>query len=163
VGKARSLFLGYLHPGQFVGDAAALIGEVHSCAVRAVLPSIVGEIDTLAFLANLRRNTSLALHVARSLAKGLIHADNQRLELLAADLPTRLINFLYESHATVEENDLFISPAPTHADLSRSLGATRESLTRAIGLLRATGEIEVRDQGWIVKRGPDLRAPHGSA
>jgi len=157
-------------PGALLGEISAVSREPHSASVRALEP-VTGLVLALAeFEVYLKEHGRVAFQMMRLLAERLRDADRKRIEFGAQDTTGRVAGRL------VELADRFGAPARDAAhpgavlialplsqdELASWVGASREAVSRALGVLRAAGWIRT-SRLRVVVLDPDALRSRGAA
>lgn len=81
----------------------------------------------------LQNNTAIAISYSQKVAKRLRKIENRLVNLLHADVRTRLMRFLYEmiefNNENVSDNTIILDNFLTHDDIARMIGSTRQTVT----------------------------------
>ncbi len=141
-----------LHPGDMVGELAAIDGGPRAASLVAVDNTELGQLEPIAFNRLLRDEPAFARLVIDQLARQ-IRALNHRLLLLAAPVPLRVCGELLRlaEQCKVSENTARLAPSPKHLDLANRLNTHREAVSRTLAVLQRLGIIE-RDRGALLVR-----------
>jgi CRP-like cAMP-binding protein len=141
-----------------LGEFAAIDGEPRSATVTAIEPVSAVAIPLSAFESYLQANGRVTLLLMRALTGKLRDADRKRIEFGAHDTIGRVAARL------VEMTERFGQPTPdgtrialpfTQDELAGWTGASREAVSKALGVLRTAGEIRTSRMAVIVR---DLEA-----
>jgi CRP-like cAMP-binding protein len=109
------------------------------------------------FREHLRRSPQLALNFMRALSVRVRYSTQQLGSLAVQDVPQCLARKLLElaqQHGQVETAGVRISLSLNQSDLASLIGATRESINKALGTFRRNGYILV-EQSRITIVDPD--------
>ena len=140
----REVVLGLRGPGDLIGEMAALGGQRRTASVVAV-----DEVDAAYLSAEeLRRflgsHPGAALVLIRMLVRRLSEADRDRIDLATQDSVGRVAKRLVElaaDHGTPDGAGTRIELSLTQDELASWTGATRETVSRALALMRRLGWI----------------------
>jgi CRP/FNR family transcriptional regulator, cyclic AMP receptor protein len=147
-------------PGSLLGEFAAIDREPRSATVTAVEPIVALYVPLAAFEAYLQSHGRVAVLLMRSIVAKLRDADRKRIEFGAHDTTGRVAARL------VEMVERFGQPAPdgvkiglpfTQDELAGWTGASREAVSKALGVLRSAGEIRTGRMTVVVKDVEALR------
>jgi CRP-like cAMP-binding protein len=134
-------------PADVVGEVACL--DLHesgrSATATALGDVVVQVISRETFLEFLERHPRALLAITRTLIGRLRGADRRRLEFGAYDTLGRVARVLHElasAHGRVDGQRLVLDPPLTQHELAGLVGASRESVVRALGELRRRGLVE---------------------
>jgi CRP/FNR family transcriptional regulator, cyclic AMP receptor protein len=145
-------------PGSLLGEFAAIDREPRSATVTAIEPIVALQLPLPAFEAYLQSHGRVAVLLMRSIIAKLRDADRKRIEFGAHDTTGRVAARL------VEMAERFGQPAPdgvkiglpfSQDELAGWTGASREAVSKALGVLRSAGEIRTGRMTVVVK---DLEA-----
>lgn len=135
-GDGNEVLLSVRGPGELLGELAALDGEATErlATVRAVdsVTALVVPATQLQVFAERHPHTAMA--VLRTLADRIRAADRRRAEVASVDAARRLARLLLD----LDEEHGDGLPL-SQAELGSLIGASRESVARALGTLRAAG------------------------
>lgn len=120
--------------GELVGEMSALDGALHSATVRARTPCELRRIPTAEFKRALEGNLELV--------HDLLKRQNERVRWLTRQVAVLGFENVATRIARLIARDMPPTEAPipiTHKDLAERVAATRESVTKALGLLARQG------------------------
>lgn len=133
------LVLRTLQPGALLGEMSSLEGGVHSATVRAATASRARRIPAAALREQVFSSSELSRAVFGLMAERL-RALSRQMSVLAFDgVAQRVARYLLE-RAVAGEPRLRV----THQDIGERVAATRESVTKALGLLARSGAVKLR-------------------
>lgn len=138
--------------GSHVGEIAAIDGQARSASVVALKPCTVAALPAERFRSLYESQGVIASKLLRHLT-GIIRITNERI----AELSTvSAVQRIYRELLRLCEPDAggkhaIISDLPTQHDLASKVGATRETVARALGQLVNTGVIERRGRTLIIR------------
>lgn len=140
----REVVLAIRGPGELIGEMAALAGQRRTATVVAVDDVEVGYLGADELKAFLADHPDVALVLIRMLVRRLSEADRDRVDLATQDsvgmVAKRLVELATEHGKRVEEGTL-IEFSLTQDELASWTGATRETVSRALRLMRRVGWI----------------------
>ena len=138
--------------GSHVGEIAAIDGEARSASVVALKPCAVGALPADRFRALYEQHPAIASKLLRHLT-GIIRITNERIaELSTVSAVQRIYRELLRlSEPGGEGTEAVIAAMPTQHDLASKVGATRETVARALGQLTNTGVIERRGRTLLIR------------
>jgi CRP/FNR family transcriptional regulator, cyclic AMP receptor protein len=147
----REPVLGLRGVGELVGELAAVDDHhgVRTSTVVAMEPVTAQEISGAEFRAYLRSHPAAAMELLRMVVGRLRAADRRRIEFGGFETTSRLAHLLAEladedgGSTTVSGVDIPFS----QDELAAMVGASRESVARALARLRASGLVESRPRG----------------
>jgi CRP/FNR family cyclic AMP-dependent transcriptional regulator len=140
----REVVLAIRGPGELIGEMAALAGQRRTATVIAVDDVEVGYLAADELRSFLVAHPDVALVLIRMLVRRLSEADRDRVDLATQDsvgmVAKRLVELATEHGKRVEEGTL-IEFSLTQDELASWTGATRETVSRALRLMRRVGWI----------------------
>ncbi|MGH2524371.1 MAG: Crp/Fnr family transcriptional regulator, partial [Anaerolineales bacterium] len=134
-------------PGDVFGELAVIDEYPRSASAVAMQDTLMLLLSRDRFREHLRRSPQLALNFMRTLSVRVRYSTQQMGSLALLDVPTRLARKLLElgqQHGTVEAEGVRIRLTLTQSDLASIIGATRESINKALGNFRKQGLILVQ-------------------
>jgi CRP/FNR family transcriptional regulator, cyclic AMP receptor protein len=141
-------------PGALVGELSAVDREPRSATVRALEP-VTGLTVALAdFEAYLLDHARVAYLLMRTLAGKLRDADRKRIEFGAYDTTGRVAARLVElvqRYGEPTPDGLRIAMPLSQDELASWIGASREAVSKALGVLRSNGWIQTSRLRVIVR------------
>jgi CRP/FNR family transcriptional regulator, cyclic AMP receptor protein len=152
----REQILALLKPGDLVGELAP-VRETEPVHVEAFENTLICELSRRDFVALLRRQPEVMLHVVKELAARLRIAEEEIADLAFRDVPGRLASLLLRLAEAYGERDggkLRLTLRLTHYDIASMIGATRETVTSTLGRFRKARLI-VTEQRYIVICDPE--------
>jgi CRP-like cAMP-binding protein len=146
----REVVLAIRGPGELIGEMAALGGIRRTATAVAVDDVEVGYLGARELREFLTEHSAAALVLVRMLIRRWADADRDRISLATQDSVGRLANRLLElaaNHGVQTANGVRIELSLSQDELASWTGATRETVSRALRLMR--------NLGWV---GTDHRA-----
>lgn len=160
--EGQSLTLRIVEQGEALGLSTLIADEGYPATAETLSPSQVSFIPRLEFLQFMRANADVALRVAKHLGMELNKALQQtRMLGLAPDTHAKLTQFLLqraEKHAQTTADGLRIALNMTHEEIARSIGVSRESVSRILSDWRHRGVIRVSGGTLTVTKPLELQA-----
>jgi CRP/FNR family cyclic AMP-dependent transcriptional regulator len=144
-------------PGDLFGELAVIDGLPRSASAVAMNSTVVYILSRDRFREHMRRSPQLALNFMKMLSVRVRYSTQQVSSLTLLDTPGRLARKLLElakDHGQVEPTGVRINLTLTQSDLASLIGATRESVNKALGGFRRQGLI-LTQPGHIVIVEPD--------
>ena len=141
-------------PGALLGELAAIDREPRSATVTAIDPIVALAVPLPAFEAYLQSHGRVAVLLMRSLTAKLRDADRKRIEFGAHDTTGRVAARLVEMAERFgqgAEDGVKIGLPFTQDELAGWTGASREAVSKALGVLRSAGEIRTGRMSVVVK------------
>lgn len=145
--RGRRLTVSVAEAGTVVG-VAGLSGRARGLRVEALLPCAFCLLDREAFEGAVRRNPEAGLRLVGVLAERMVVLEERLAEMAHKGVRARLagaILRLVEGEGVVGPEGERLPTRYTHRQLAGMIGANREATTRALGVLRGRGAVEVRD------------------
>jgi CRP/FNR family cyclic AMP-dependent transcriptional regulator len=140
--KGREVILAVLGHGDFFGEMALLDDQPRSASVEALDACEVLRLGRTEFLRVLRSNMDLTMRITLGLVSRLRGADRQIESLALLDVYGRVARVLLDLSEDVDGKRV-VAKAPTHQQIARMIGATREMVTRVLNSLKSSGHILV--------------------
>jgi CRP-like cAMP-binding protein len=140
----REVVLAMRGPGELIGEMAALGGQRRTATALAVDDVDVGYLRAAELRAFLLEHPDVAMVVIRMLVHRLTEADLDRIDLATQDSVGRLAKRLLElaaDHGIAVPEGTRIELSLTQDELASWTGATRETVSRALRLMRRLGWI----------------------
>ena len=138
----HDVLLTILGPADLVGDFEALEGVGRSASVVALEPVTTRVVTDDQFREYLAAHPNAALDLLRTFIHRIRVADRRRIEAGLLDTPHRLGSLLLtlaERHGRPTPQGITISIALSQEEISSMIGASRDSVTRALTTLRSRG------------------------
>ena len=135
-----------LRPGDFFGELSILDGEGRSADVIALEPTEVLLLSAEAFRTCLQTMPEISIAVLQELAGRLRRSTGWIRSLSSQDVYGRIAQqllFLSDSHGTDIPGGRRIGLRLTQNDLAGIVGASRESVNKAMGFFKTKGHISV--------------------
>jgi CRP-like cAMP-binding protein len=151
--QGKEVILGFIGPGELLGEVAALDGEPRSATAEAVDPVRAVVVPRAAFERFVASRPDAALALLRSLARRLRAADRQRLEFAAYDVVGRVARRLVElceRHGEAAGSDTVITLPLSQDELAAWTASSREAVAKALQLLRRLGWVETHRRRIVV-------------
>ncbi|HLF28805.1 MAG TPA: Crp/Fnr family transcriptional regulator [Anaerolineae bacterium] len=133
--------------GDIFGELAVIDGLPRSAGAVAMEETIVLTLNRDRFREQLRRTPQLALNFMKALSVRVRYSTQQLGSLAVLDVPGRLARKLLElaqTYGVAEPEGVRIAMALTQTDLASLIGATRESINKALAAFRRQGYILLR-------------------
>jgi CRP-like cAMP-binding protein len=147
----REKIMNFLEAGAFFGDMALLGDETRSASVKTLEDSVLLALSRRDFIDLLRQSPDLSLAVIAELANRLRETNEQARSLSFQGVQERTRN-LFERIARDDESrpDRRITPALTHQQIADMVGTSRETVTRAIKQLKASGWLGQEGKRYLI-------------
>ena len=137
--------LAVLSPGELVGELSTFDGEPRSATVTAVDDVEAVVVTAPEFRAFLEDHPSVALTLLETVGRRLRDADRIRLEFGGFDIEARVARRLIDLADRFGEGEtgvVRISLPFSQEELAAWVGASREAVSKALGVFRARGWLE---------------------
>lgn len=149
--RGREIILAVLQPGDYVGEMSLIDNEPHSATVRAEVQTDMLVLGRADFARCLPENSSLSYAIMRGLVQRLRNADRQIESLALLDVYGRVARALLEMAETVGDRRM-IRGKVSRQDLAKTVGASREMVSRVMKDLEDRALIETLEDGSVVVR-----------
>ena len=162
--EGREVMLAIRGPGELIGEMAALAGQRRTATAVAAGEVEAGFLAADEFRAYLREHPDAALVLIRMLVRRLTEADRDRVDLATQDSVGRVAKRLLDlsaSSGTPAADGVSVEIAMTQDELSRWTGATRETVSRALRLMRQLGWVNTGNRTITVLDAEALRKRSG--
>ena len=134
----REVILAMLNEGDFFGEMSLLDGESRSANVIALEKTKVLTLDRNDFIAVVNDYPQIAVQLLKELARRLRKSDRQIASLSLSDAEKRIalciIRFADEQ-GVIQNGKVSIPKTPIQQDIANMAGTSRETVSRALGLL----------------------------
>jgi CRP/FNR family cyclic AMP-dependent transcriptional regulator len=161
----REVVLALRGPGELIGEMAALGHQRRSATAFAVDEVEIGYLSGDQLREFFAEHPDAALVLVRTLVGRLTEADSDRVGLATQDsvgrIATRLLELVAE-HGTPVEGGVRIELVLTQGELASWTGATRETVSRALRMMRRLGWITTDRRRIIVIDQAALRERAGA-
>ena len=150
--------------GDIFGELAVIDGLPRSASVVAQEDTQVLTLSRERLREHLRRSPQLEINFMKTLSVRVRYSTQQMGSLTFLDVSRRLARKLLElaqAYGVVEPEGVRIDTALTQSDLASLIGATRESINKAMSALRRQGLVLLR-HGSIIIVDPDALREIGS-
>ena len=145
--RGREVILATLGQGDYLGEMSIIDNEPHSATVRAEVQTDVLMLGRAEFTRCLSENAAMSLVVMRGLVKRLRHADRKIESLALLDVYGRVAHALLEQAETNAQGQQIITGKVSRQDLAKTIGASREMVSRVMKDLETRGFIEALPSG----------------
>jgi CRP/FNR family cyclic AMP-dependent transcriptional regulator len=140
--EGREVVLAIRGPGELIGEMAALGGQRRTATAIAVDDVEAGYLGADELRAFLLDHPDAALVLIRTLVRRLAEADRDRIDLATQDSVGRVAKRLLElaiDHGAPADHGTRIELSLSQDELASWTGATRETVSRALRLMRGLG------------------------
>lgn len=128
------------------GLAEMITGEGSAVAVRAEKPSVLGVLSKEAFRREVLADPALCYALMQTMARSIFRLVRELDHATFESVPQRLARCLLAvaRHSGIRaDRGIQLLPAPTHHELANLVGASRETVTRALGKMKKAGLIDL--------------------
>ncbi len=142
-------------PGDFFGEMSLLDDEPRSANVIAAEASRLLVLSRAEFRAHVASHPRTALRVITELSRRLRRADAVIGNLALLDVYGRLAGKLRElaaSDGEETEEGIVVRQRPTQAEIAATIGASRETVSRALSELSRRGYVSMTGKGLLLRR-----------
>jgi CRP/FNR family cyclic AMP-dependent transcriptional regulator len=152
----REKIMNFLEAGAFFGDMALLGDATRSASVKTLEESTLLALSRRDFIDLLRQSPDLALSVIEELANRLRETNEQARSLSFQGVEERTRN-LFERIAREEEGggNRLMTPSLTHQQIADMVGTSRETVTRAIKVLKSSGWLSQDGKRYVIPSDAD--------
>lgn len=150
--KGTVVMLGVADCGEVLGLSSAISAHRHETTADALVNTRVAVIPVAEFLRFVERFPSVALNVGAALSRNVNRA-YEKIRLIGSGLsvPERLAAWLLRLQDSRPDKSACVKITLTHERIAQVLGASRESVTRALSHLKKLGVVEVRGIHFYVR------------
>ena len=145
--RGREVIFAVLEQGDYFGEMSLIDSEPHSASVKTVVPTEVLMLERSAFEACLPAPHSLPHSLMLNLVQRLRAADRKIESLALLNAQERVVQYLKEVARPDEDGTPVIRERISSSDLGKSVGASREMVTRVMKRLKDHGVIVMRPDG----------------
>lgn len=147
--RDREVIIASLQPGDHVGEMSLIDGEPHSASVQAEIMTDTLVLGSRDFLRCLAEYPAMALAAMRELVLRLRFADQKIGSLALMGVYARVASVLLDS-AEVDAHGAKVIPRKvSKQDIAKTVGASREMVSRVMKDFEEQGFLQTLDQGLI--------------
>jgi CRP/FNR family cyclic AMP-dependent transcriptional regulator len=162
--EGRELTLAEIEPGMMFGEMALTAQRIRGSYAQAIEPSVLISMSRTDLEHIIEENPKVGNRLVHLLSERLAAYESRMEDLTLKDVPARLANLillLSEGEGVMTRQDIKIPHHYTHERLGTMIGANREAVTRAFGLLQDQGAVELRRRHIHIKDMEALRRAAG--
>ncbi len=151
--SGREIAFAVVDAGGHVGELSAIDGEGRSATVIAVSDCLIGSLSADAFGALLERHAEVAIALLRHLSRIIRTSDERIAELSVLGAVPRVYRELLRL-AKPDPSDPSawrIAELPTQQDMASRVGATRETVARALGQILSHGVVQRQGRTLLIR------------
>lgn len=151
--SGREIAFAVVEAGGHVGELAALDGEARSATVVAVTDSMIAALSAEIFNELLQRHATMAVDLLRHLSRIIRTGDERIAELSILGAVPRVYRELLRlaTPSLGEPGAWLIADLPTQQDMASRVGATRETVARALGQILTAGVVQRRGRTLLIR------------
>jgi CRP/FNR family transcriptional regulator, cyclic AMP receptor protein len=145
--EGRELTLTEIEPGMIFGEMALTAQRLRGSYAQAIEPSVLVSMSRTDLEHIIEENPQVGNRLLHLLSERLAAYESRMEDLTLKEVPARLANLillLCEGEGVMTRQDVKIPHHYTHERLGTMIGANREAVTRAFGLLQDQGAVELR-------------------
>ena len=149
----REVILAMLNEGDFFGEMSLLDGESRSANVIALEETKVLTLDRNDFIAVVNDYPQIAVQLLKELARRLRKSDRQIASLSLSDAEKRIALSIIryaDEQGVIQNGKVSIPKTPIQQDIANMAGTSRETVSRALGLLEKENLIERNGRELII-------------
>ena len=153
--KGEEIILAMLGPGNFFGEMGLLSSRPRSATVLTMEPSEFLHLDQQSFSSLITTHPPLALKILKYLSHRLKQANEQIRTLVMFDVYGRIARCLLnliETQGIQTKQNLVLCNRPSFQDLAHMIGCSRETVSRAINVLKREGYLTVSRKEIVIHR-----------
>jgi CRP-like cAMP-binding protein len=151
--NGREIAFAVVEAGGHVGELSALDGEARSATLVAVTDSTIAALSAEAFGELLEHHAAIAVALLRHLSKIIRTGDERIAELSVLGAVPRVYREILRL-AQPDPSDAStwrIAELPTQQDIASRVGATRETVARALGQILTAGVVQRHGRTLLIR------------
>jgi len=144
---AREFTLEVVDAGTVFGEMAFTPHRLRESYARAMEPSVIFAMERTEVERLIQQKPQVGLGIISLLSERLHYYETRMEDVTLKGVPARLaslILFLVESEGVQIPGEIRIPTSYTHEHLGTMIGANREAVTRAFGMLQDEGAVQIR-------------------
>lgn len=151
--SGREIAFAVVETGGHVGELSAIDGKGRSAAVVAVTDCTIASLSAEAFGALLERHAPVAVALLRHLSRIIRIGDERIAELSVLGAVPRVYRELLRlAEPDPSDASLWrIADLPTQQDIASRVGATRETVARALGQILSAGVVQRHGRTLLIR------------
>jgi CRP/FNR family transcriptional regulator, cyclic AMP receptor protein len=150
--RGREAILANLKQGDYVGEMSLIDNQPHSATVRAEVQTDVLVLGRAQFARILPENAAMTYAIMKVLVQRLRQADRKIESLALMDVYGRVANALLDLSELTPDGHSFIKDKVSRQNIAKTVGASREMVSRVMKDLEDKGYIECLADGSTVIR-----------
>jgi CRP/FNR family transcriptional regulator, cyclic AMP receptor protein len=149
--RGREAILANLKQGDYIGEMSLIDNQPHSASVRAEVQTDVLVLGRAQFARILPENAAMTYAIMKVLVQRLRQADRKMESLALMDVYGRVASALLELADVAADGSAVIKDKVSRQNIAKTVGASREMVSRVMKDLEDKGYIESREDGstWI--------------
>jgi CRP-like cAMP-binding protein len=148
-GKGREVILATMRSGDYFGEMSLIDNDVHSATVLADIATDVLVLGREDFSRCLAESMAMANAMMRGLVQRLRNADKKIGSLALMDVYGRVAGLLLQSALPDAQGQPTLRDMPSRQDIAKTVGASREMVSRVMKDLEESGFVEVLEGGAV--------------
>ena len=151
--SGREIAFAVVEAGGHVGELSAIDGEGRSAALVAVTDCTIASLSAEAFNGLLERHARVAVALLRHLSRIIRIGDERIAELSVLGAVPRVYRELLRlaEPDPADASAWRIAELPTQQDIASRVGATRETVARALGQILSAGVVQRRGRTLLIR------------
>jgi CRP/FNR family transcriptional regulator len=144
---AREFTLEVVDAGTVFGEMAFTPHRLRESYARAMEPSVIFAMERAEVERLIQQKPQVGLGIISLLSERLHYYETRMEDVTLKGVPARLaslILFLVESEGVQSPEEIRVPTRYTHEHLGTMIGANREAVTRAFGMLQDEGAVQIR-------------------
>jgi CRP-like cAMP-binding protein len=150
--RGREAILANLKQGDYIGEMSLIDNQPHSADVRAEVQTDVLVLGRAQFARILPENAAMTYAIMKVLVQRLRQADRKIESLALMDVYGRVANALLDLSELTPDGHSFIKDKVSRQNIAKTVGASREMVSRVMKDLEDKGYIESQADGAILIR-----------
>lgn len=150
--RGREAILANLKQGDYVGEMSLIDNQPHSASVRAEVQTDVLVLGRTQFARILPENAAMTYAIMKVLVQRLRQADRKIESLALMDVYGRVANALLDVSELNSDGHSFIKEKVSRQNIAKTVGASREMVSRVMKDLEEKRYIETQEDGSILIR-----------
>jgi CRP-like cAMP-binding protein len=149
--EGREQIMNLFSEGDFFGEMALLDNRPRSASVTTLEPTLLLALSRRDFLELLKNRSTLALCVIQELTRRLRETGDQASSISFQKVQERtrgLFERLARDEGSTDHSR--ITPTLTHQQIADMIGASRETVTRAVKRLKADGWLQQQGKRYVI-------------
>ena len=150
--RGQEVILAIVDPPEVLGHIAMLDVAPRSATVIALDALEARKVTRERFLELMRTNRQILERLLKDLAAHLRETNEQVRTTLMFDIHGQVLRALIRRGTELDGSFIIVTPRPSHQELAQMIGKSRETVSRALGELRAAGYVTVQPTSFTLKK-----------